>query len=276
MMDTSKYITKIYSYNDSKLKSPLETLAEIDYSMGYMDFFFKKSDNTVNHTAKIWLIKTSIDEAIKNGENNLKQFKNRYEKNIKDGLYLDDKCQKEIKSFFSFMEEKINKLKEYNITDIVAADLSDYLFMYNYSEDVPVGENEIKQRKYLNNLIDGAFSEKLESEELSIAKKKIADLNNILLKQEKILYIDKDKEIYIPIHFNLGEKLMFKFFMDVTVYNKPLSLSVHMKMIEDVFKSVRSIFNSRGFDFELEKDIPQELLDSGKIRLIVYGIQDIV
>lgn len=275
MMDTSKYITKVYTESDKKFKNPLETIAEIDYSMGYMDFFFTRNDNIYSHVKKEWYIKTNIDNAIKNGEKNLSMFKKRLEKNLEDGLYLDDKCMKEINAFFDFMEEKLNKLKEYNLTDILCADLSDYTFMYNLESEMPIGENEIKQKSYLNKLIDGAFSEKLEAEEVSIAKKKIANLNDVLLKQEKVLYIEKNKDIYLPIHFNLNEKLMFKFIMDMTVYNKPLS-NIHKEYISDVLKAIRPIFNTRSFDFELipMEETPAELLEAGKIRFIVYGLQD--
>lgn len=276
MMDTSKYITKIYSEKDKKFTKPLETLAEIDYSMGYMDFFFKKSDNIYSHVKKEWFIQTDVENAIKNGEKNLSEFKKRLNKNINNGLYLDEKCTKEINTFFSFMEEKIEKLKEYELTNIVCADLSEFTFMYNLESEMPIGENEIKQRSYLNNLIDGMFSEKLEAEEVSIAKKKINDLRDALLKQEKILYIEKkEDDIYKPKHYNLKEKLLLKFILDMTVSNKPLKdTDVHKKIIDDALKSVKIVFESRGFDFEIVENIPEELLEDGKIRIIVYGLQD--
>lgn len=278
MMDTSKYITKIYAEKDKKLTNPLETLAEIDYSMGYMDFFFKKEDNIYSHVKKDWFIQTNVETAIKNGEKNLSDFKKRLDKNLKNGLYLDEKCTKEINEFFSFMEEKIEKLKEYELNYIVCADLSEFTFMYNLESEMPIGENEIKQRSYLNNLIDGMFSEKLEAEEVSIAKKKINDLRDALLKQEKILYIEKkEADIYKPKHYDLKEKLLLKFILDMTVSNKPLKdTDVHKKIIDEALKSVKIVFNSREFDFELVENMPEELLEEGKIRIIVYGLQDSV
>ena len=68
---------------------------------------------------------------------------------------------------------------------------------------------------------------------------------------------------------------MFKFIMDMTVYNKPLS-NIHKEYISDVLKAIRPIFNTRSFDFELipMEETPAELLEAGKIRFIVYGLQD--
>ena len=137
------------------------------YSMGYMDFFFTESDKTIDFVKKEWYYKTNLFMAIKNAKHYLNTFKQRYQNNKNNGLYIDDKNETEIKQTFDFIENKINDLNTLINENpeqelFLFADLSEVLFMYDLERDIPFGENRKKQEKYITDLVNGVFSEQLE------------------------------------------------------------------------------------------------------------------
>lgn len=259
-------------YTINIINSKNEILAELHsqrYSMGFLDFFFTENDKEINFVKKDWYYKVNCFNSIKNARFFLNKFKDRYNKNKNNNLYLDDKSENEIKKTFDFIEKKINTIEQ-TIKDnpdtelFLHIDLSEVLFMYDLEKDIPFGENRRKQEKYINDLIDGVFSEQLESKEMAMAKEKLKDLRTAFLRQARIIYIPEITEE--PQLWFFNEHILVTTELVVQVYEKALlETPQHNEIIDFALKAIKPSYEARNAVIDFNKNESEELLKDGKI-----------
>ena len=269
------YITQITNNKD-------EILLELHsqrYSMGYMDFFFTENNKEIDFVMKHWIYKTNIHMGLKNAKNYLNKFKDRYDRNKKNNLYLDKKSETEISNVFQFIEKQIETIKKFIDENpdeelFIFTDLSEVLYMYDLEKDISFGENRIKQEKYINDLIDGKFSEQLESKEMAYAKEKLKELRTAFLRQARIIYIPELTEEPTLWKFNNNQFLIRTKFV-VQVYEKPLlDTPQHNEIITFAIKAIEPSIQARNTVIEFSKEESEEYLKDGKIILHINMLVD--
>lgn len=258
--------------------SIIETIHSQRYSLGFVDFFFTENDKTIDFVGKVWTYKTNIYNAINNGKKKLEMFKKRYKENKDNGLYLDEKSEKEIKEIFGFIQSKIEKL--YTIIDenpekelYLFSDLSEVLFMYDLERDIVFGDNRNKQEKYINDLIDGKFSTALETKEMHLAKEKLKDLRTALLRQARIIYIPELEED--PTLWFFKEHILVKTIFITQVYDKALyDNPQHNEIISYAIKAIQPSIESRNTIVDFNREESADLLLEGKLKLNIFMLLD--
>ena len=258
-----------------------EILTEIHsqrYSMGFLDFCFTENDKEFNFQQKHWVYKINATRGIKNAQFYLNKFRERYNKNKKNGLYIDEKNEKEIAKDFDFFEEKISLIQQYQseFPDdelFLYADLSEVTFMFDMERDIPFGENRKKQEKYMLDLVDGAFSEQLETKEMILAKSKLKELRTALLRQARIIYIPELEEDPTIWHFN--NHILIRAQFVVQVYEKPLlDTPQHNEIIQFAIKAIEPSLESRNVVIEYSKEESIEYLKDGKLLITMNMLHE--
>lgn len=262
----------IYSVNIiNESQELIQEIHKQKYSLGFMDFFFTEKDRNIDFVGKQWDYKVNISQGLHNAKIKLNTFKKRYEDNKAKNLYLDEKSEKEIKDIFNFIENKIKEITQIqeNLPTeklYLYSDWSEVLFMYDLEKDINFGENRKKQEKYINDLLDGAFSVPLESKEVTFAREKIKELRSALLRQARIIYIPEYTDTPIIWHFN--EHILIKTSFVVQVYEKPLyDNPQHQEVIEFALKAIQQSLDARNTIAFYDKEKSKETLLEGKIIL---------